>query len=106
MSDAALLAIALLLCVISFGWLALAMDAHWRQVWSSEPPGRTTARWLRILGWMGLAASLALCLRVDHASMASLVWVMNLASAALIVAMVLAWTPRWLRLLVPGRRCS
>ena len=44
-----------------------------------------------------LLASLLLCLRADHASMAVLVWVMSLAAAALLVAFTLAWRPHWLR---------
>ncbi|MFT3778407.1 MAG: DUF3325 domain-containing protein [Ottowia sp.] len=95
MREAALLAAALLACTLGMGWLALAMQAHWAQVWPGVPlarPGR-----LRVLGALALAASLALCLAADHASMAVLVWVMALAASALGVAMVLTWRPRWLR---------
>lgn len=103
-SDVSLLAIALGLCIVSFGWLALAMDVHWRQVCATEPPSRGAVRWLRGMGFIGLAGSLVVCLQVDHASIASLVWVMNLASAALTIAMILAWAPRWLRVLALGWR--
>lgn len=104
MSDVTLLAFALGLCVVSFGWLALAMDVHWRQVCATDPPGRGTTRGLRAMGLVGLVGSLVLCLKVDHASIASLVWVMNLAGAALLIAMTLAWAPRWLRVLALGWR--
>ena len=45
----------------------------------------------------GPLAALALCLWVDHASMAVLVWVMAVAASALVVALTLTWRPRWLR---------
>ncbi|MGC3985847.1 MAG: DUF3325 domain-containing protein [Pseudorhodoferax sp.] len=102
MRDALLLGAALLAALAGMGWLALAMDVHWQQVCgaAAQPPARV--RLLRALGVLALAASLWLCLAVDHASMAALVWVMALAAAALAVAMALAWRPRWLRVLVPG----
>ena len=56
--------------------------------------------------WDGLAAALALCLAVDHASMASLVWSMALAGAALAVAFTLSWRPRALGVLVAWVRPS
>lgn len=102
MRDALLLGAALLAALAGMGWLALAMDVHWEQVCgaAAQPPGRV--RLLRALGVLALAASLWLCLVVDHASMAALVWVMALAAAALTVGMALSWRPHWLRLLVPG----
>lgn len=76
-------------------WLALAMEVHWEQVRGTAQP-RQAVRRLRWLGVFGLACGLALCLQVDHASMAALVWVMTLAAAALAVALTLSWRPRWL----------
>lgn len=99
MRDALLLCAAVLAAVAGMGWLALAMDVHWEQVRGAAPLPRATQRVLRVLGALGLGASLALCLAVDHASMASLVWVMALAAAALAVAFALTWRPRWLRVL-------
>lgn len=78
-------------------WLALAMGSHWTRVRADVLLAPARARRLRGLGIVALAASLALCLGADHASMAVLVWVMNLAASALAVAMLLAWRPRWLR---------
>lgn len=100
MRDAALLLAALAAAVAGLGWLALSMDVHWEQVRGSAALPRRTAVLLRWLGAAGLAASLALCLAVDHASMASLVWVMALAGAALAVAFTLTWRPRLLGALV------
>ena len=79
-------------------WLALAMDVHWQQVRGSLPSSAAVRR-LRVLGTLGLGFGLTFCLRVDHASMAVLVWIMALTAAALSVAFTLTWRPRWLRVL-------
>lgn len=80
-------------CVLGMAWLALAMDGHWKQVRNDRPTPKTV-RLLRSLGGLALGASLLLCLRADHASMASLVWIMLLAASALGVALTLTWCPR------------
>ncbi|MET0378471.1 MAG: DUF3325 domain-containing protein [Spongiibacteraceae bacterium] len=98
MSDALLLFLALLCNVAGLAWLALAMDVHWRQVRGDQATPPRVVPVLRGLGAVALMVSLGLCLRVDHASMAALVWVMALAAAALVVAFTLSWRPR---LLVP-----
>jgi hypothetical protein len=104
------LAIAVLLaemlaCVAGMGWLALAMPVHAQQVWDAAPPAMLCQlRQLRALGALALAVALGLCLAVDHASMAVLVWVMSLVAAALLVAFTLAWRARWLRALAPWVR--
>lgn len=95
-----MLVAALLACVLGFGWLALAMEPHWRQVRGDVPISRRIVTVLRALGASALLASLVLCLQVDHVSMASLVWVMGLAAAALIITFTLAWRPRTLAWLV------
>ena len=100
MPDALLLAAAWLTNGVGLGWLALSMDTHWEQVRGTEPLVRSTVRTLRWMGAVGLAAALALCLAVDHASMASLVWFMTLAGAALAVAFTLSWRPRLLGSLI------
>ncbi len=97
--DALMLAAALSLAVCGMAWFALAMNAHWQQVRRGAPT-RRTATLLRVLGALALLASLLVCLRTDHATMAPLVWVMALAGAALLVAFVLAWRAQWLAPLV------
>jgi hypothetical protein len=101
MPDAVLHAAALAASVLGMAWLALAMEVHWDQVRGTIALPARTARGLRLLGAAGLATSLALCLAVDHASMAVLMWVMGLAAAALAVAFTLTWRPRWLMVLMP-----
>jgi hypothetical protein len=87
-----------LLTLAGLAWFALTLDAHWRQVRGAAPAPRHAV--LRGLGTAALCASLLLCLRADHVSMAPLVWVMSLATGALAVAFTLAWRPRWLAPLV------
>ena len=106
MPDALLLTAAVAVNVISLGWLALSMDVHWEQVRGTEPLPRSTVRTLRWLGAAGLLVALALCLAVDHASMASLVWFMALAGAALSIAFTLSWRPRVLGVLIAWVRRS
>lgn len=89
MSDALMLSLAWISSVAGMAWLALAMNAHWRQIRAGEPP----ARLLRVLGVVALSLSLALCLAADHVSMAALVWVMAVTAAALTVALTLTWRP-------------
>lgn len=107
MSEAAvaacMLSAALLASLAGMGWLALSMQVHARQVWEGGL-SPATSRLLRWLGAAALVVALGLCLAVDHASMATLVWVMALTGAALLVAFTLAWHPRWLRVLAPWVR--
>lgn len=94
-----LLSAALLVCVAGMAWLALAMEVHWAQVRSGAALSIGGMWRLRVLGAVALGAGLLLCLAVDHASMAALVWVMALGVAALLVAFTLSWRPHWLRVL-------
>ncbi|MCY1200443.1 hypothetical protein D9M72_118730 [compost metagenome] len=99
MPDALILLAAILCAIAGMGWLALAMPVHWEQACGDAPCSSRTRSALRWLGAFALSASLALCLAADHASMASLVWVMVLAGSALLVAFTLAWRAHWLGLL-------
>jgi len=102
---ACMLSATLLASVAGMGWLALSMPAHALQVWPGALPP-VTSRLLRCTGASSLVVALGLCLAVDHASMAALVWVMTLTGASLLVAFALAWRPGWLRVLVPWVRAS
>lgn len=90
---------AFLATFVGMGWLALAMNAHGKQVCKGLPSA-TTVIVLRSLGGSALFVSLLLCMGVDHASMASLVWVMLLAASAMSVAFILSWRPRLLAPLI------
>lgn len=96
-----LLLVAFVVTVAGMGWLALLLEAHWEQVRGAAAPAQSeSVRWrLRLLGSVALVVSLGLCLKVDHASMAVLVWVMMVAVAALFITLTLTWRARWLRCL-------
>jgi hypothetical protein len=105
MHKALLLALALLCSAGGIAWLALAMEVHWQQArGAASGPARREAIGLRIAGSVALLVSLGACLIADHATMAVLVWVMSLAASALLVALTLAWQPRWLARLAPWTR--
>ncbi len=103
MRDPLLLSAALVAALAGMGWLALAMEAHWPQVFAARGPTPRTSRMLRVLGAAAIVTSLVLCLCVDHATMAVLVWIMALAGAALAIAFTLARRAHWLRVLLPPR---
>lgn len=100
MPEALLLTAAVLCSTAGMAWLALAMKVHWQQVRGHAVMSPASARLLRVLGALALAASLWLCLSADHGSIAALVWVMALAASALTVAFTLSWRPRVLGVLV------
>ncbi len=106
MRDPLLLVGALACAIAGMGWLALAMEAHWPQVFGARGPAPRIANLLRTLGAGAIVASLMFCLAVDHATMAVLVWIMALAGAALTIAFTLAHKAHWLRLLMPLRTGS
>ena len=91
MPDALMLLVALVVTVLGMGWLALSMESHWEQVRGRTACPPATVKSLRVLGAVALFTSLVLCLMVDSASMASLVWVMSVAGAAVVVAFTLTW---------------
>ncbi|MET0320980.1 MAG: DUF3325 domain-containing protein [Duganella sp.] len=89
MPDALMLLVAVLVTVAGMGWLALSMDSHWEQVRGSAACPPSTVQSLRVLGGVALLTSLVLCMMVDSASMAALVWVMSVALATVVVALTL-----------------
>ena len=107
MPDGILLGVAWLCSLVGVAWLALAMDPHWQHARGVRGrPRWATPFALRALGGIALLASLLLCLRADHATIAVLVWIMSLAVAAVLVALTLAWRPSWLACVVPGSAAS
>lgn len=99
MDKVVLLSAAIAVCICGMAWFALSLDAHWRQL-RAKSASPALVRQLRLLGWISMVTSLCLCLAADHASMASLVWVMTVAASALVVAFTLTWRPRLLAPLI------
>jgi hypothetical protein len=93
MPDALWLITALLCTIVGMGWLALAMDLHWKQVYADAARPAAAATVLRILGYAALTTSLVFCLLADTATMAVLVWMMLLAFSAAAIAFLLSWRP-------------
>lgn len=87
-------------------WLALAMPVHWQQLDGNRKNTTTGSQphrlKLRVCGSAMLLISGFSCLQADHPSMAVLVWVMFLTSAAFGVAMLLGNQPTLLRLVCPS----
>ena len=98
-----MLAAALLSSLAGMAWLALSMQVHALQVWPRQP-SPATLRLLRILGSFSVCVALVLCLAVDPATMAVLVWVMALSAAAMLVAFMLSSQPQRLRVFAPWIR--
>lgn len=111
MSDNLALAVAVLLDIAGFGWIALAMEVHWKQVRGSDTLTRGGRRLLRVAATIALPISFLLCNLPDHATIASLVWVMALTAGALTVSFTLTWRPALLRPLswfggLPPKECA
>lgn len=104
MPEALYLTAATLLSLLGMCWLALSMDVHWAQVKQiplaqSNPPHVL----LKVLGYVALFVSLAVCLVADRPSIAALVWIMLMVGSAVAVAFALANRPGLLKVIWPVR---
>ena len=104
MPDFMTLTLAFAAAVVGMGWLALTIDMNYARVGKRGALTSSGLARLRLLSTIGVTASLALCLSVDHVSMAALVWIMLLAAAALVITFTLAWRAHWLAVLAPRSR--
>lgn len=82
------LLLALLLACVGFASLALAMDRHHRQLRQCVPSHRQR-QWLRLLGSLGLAVSLAICLADAGWASGIVLWLGILSLAALTIVLTL-----------------
>ncbi|MEM1436425.1 MAG: DUF3325 domain-containing protein [Pseudomonadota bacterium] len=98
-ASAGLQLLAFVLALLGFGWIALSMDSHWRQVFTSPRPGIATARWLRALGFSTVTLACLLSFIANRPSIAVLVSIMLLAVAAPAIGMTLTWRPALLRMI-------
>ncbi len=73
--------------------LCLAMTRHFRQVWNCEPSVRGS-RWLRVLGWMFIAAALIACVGAGSWSLGLVGWAGALTAAALVLIFLLPYRPK------------
>ncbi|MGQ9364981.1 DUF3325 domain-containing protein [Azospirillum sp. ST 5-10] len=84
MSDAALIALALVPAMLGFAGLRLAMDRHHRAAFG-RLPGPLRRAVLRTGGWTGLATAAALCIAGMGWSVGLVTWCGVLTGAALVL---------------------
>lgn len=101
MTSANWLALAAVLMVVSMAWIALGMENHWKQVYPTFPRSKTITRILKAGGIGGMLAVAGLCRLVDTPGMAVLVWCMLLSVSIGLIALLLAWRPRYLCFFCP-----
>jgi uncharacterized protein YjeT (DUF2065 family) len=82
--------ISLLSSVAGLGLLAASLPQHWQQMPGGLSRKRCPVKLLRVAGGAALVVSLALCLSGGPATIGAIVWVMELAVGASIVAAALA----------------
>lgn len=90
------IATAALASLTGFGWIALTIGPHWKQVGAQTPLSPAMRRRLRLQGSLALSMALGLCLGADSPGMAALLWTMLLSLGATGIALLLAWRPHWL----------
>lgn len=100
MNESACLWLASASCFWGLSALALAMKAHWQQVFAG-PLSSVMQKWLRVLGVIALALSAFFCALADHPSMAVLVWIMLVPLMAAVVALLLNRWPAVYRFVFP-----
>lgn len=76
--------------VLGLGLSAASMARHWRQLRGESVLSSQQAIAMRTIGAAAILLSLLLCLASSHPTMAVLVWIMQLALAAVVVALTLA----------------
>ncbi|GEP03230.1 DUF3325 domain-containing protein [Methylobacterium oxalidis] len=76
--------------------LALSLDRHHRDAFLTRAP-RARARTLRLAGWAGILASLAVAVAFEGWNFGPVQWIGALTGAALLVVVLLSYRPRWLR---------
>lgn len=99
-----LMPMAFLLAVLGFALLALSQTRHAHHVQPTQALSESTRRWRRRLGGVGLSLSLPVCIASQGAGMGSLLWGVSISTAAITVAFILTWRPRWLRPLAGAGR--
>ena len=96
-------AAAFCLAYAGFSALCLAMDRHYENVFDRGIPRRHRLP-LRLLGWLGLALSLAACAAAWGWSYGTVEWVGILSLAGLLLIWFLAYWPR--AALAAGGACA
>lgn len=74
--------------------LALSQERNWRTVYGIHSGQRTT---MRRIGWPSALTTMAFCIVSDGASFGPILGLFLLAAAFVVVTLMLAFRPRWLR---------
>jgi hypothetical protein len=82
--------LSLVLAAGGLGCFALVMPQHWRQWRGDATRSSALTLLLRLTGGLALLGALLLCLANAHPSIGALVWVMQLAFGAVLIAIVFA----------------
>ncbi len=85
-----------LLTFLGCAFLALTQKRNWRAVSNLTLTSNTKAR-LNIMGWLLQGVALLLCVLVEGAGFAALLWPLFFASGSFMVAMLLSYRPHFLR---------
>ena len=89
--------IALLLNLLGFALLALSQPRNLEQVLKENITIAPVATTQRAISFIAIGMSLVVCCVSQGASFGSLLWVLELAAAAMAVALTLTWRAHWLR---------
>jgi Flp pilus assembly protein TadB len=85
--------------LLALVWLAQSMARHGKQIWGKALPDPAELK-RRRSGWLVLGLNFLLLWYVLGLALALLIWLGYATLASLIIAFVLSYQPRWLRL--PG----
>lgn len=83
------------IAVAGMAGLALAMPRHFAQVWRREPAAAHSHS-LRVIGWLALLGSAAMCVRANGVGVGLVMFCAVLSVGGLLVAWLLPYRPRWL----------
>lgn len=97
-------ALALVLCLLSFGMLALAMERHQIDFYGRVLAVSTTRR-MRTTGWLGLGLALSVLVQAQGWGMALVSFSGHTSLAAGLVCLAMIMHARWAARNSPGKPC-
>lgn len=92
-----LLPLACLLAPWGMALLALSQDRHVARIFGSNVHPAFNTRAQRATGFIAIGLSLTACIGAQGAGFGSLLGLLLICTAAIAMALTLAWRPQWLR---------
>ena len=86
-----------LLHLLGFALLALSQPHHRARVYGENSTVALAVSTQCAIGFIAIGMTLPACVLSQGASFGTLLWVMEMAAAAMAVAFTLTWRPHWLR---------